>query len=294
MNSKNNTFTLIFIFFTFVLVGCSNPYTPAGHEGYVFEKPIYWGKGGYKATVIGPRNYGLALLQNNVVINIDMRPTTYAEEFNILARDDLNVAFQFHAVIAVESGRVKDVVQKYGGAEWYPRFVRESFRTFVRDAVQQYDSRAIKTNRNAIAAEVTQRLQIYLQGTPFRLINLIVGNIDYPPIVAEAVEKKLAAQQLLEEKQIQKEIAKKDAEIRIEEAKGIAEAQKIINSTLTAYYLQHEAIQAQQKMANSPNHTTVYIPVGTNGLPLVNVTESTTPSTGPVPQTAPAISEETN
>ena len=34
-----------------------------------------------------------------------------------------------------------------------------------------------------------------------------------------------------------------------------------------------EAIQAQEKMAGSPNHTTVYIPVGTNGLPMVHTTK---------------------
>jgi regulator of protease activity HflC (stomatin/prohibitin superfamily) len=91
-------------------------------------------------------------------------------------------------------------------------------------------------------------------------------------VVSDAMEKKLAAQQLLEEKETQKEIMKKDAEIRIEEARGIAEAQKIINATLTPNYLQHEAIQAQLKMAESPNHTTVYIPVGTNGIPLIETT----------------------
>ncbi|MBW2275316.1 MAG: hypothetical protein JRG96_18775, partial [Deltaproteobacteria bacterium] len=98
-----------------------------------------------------------------------------------------------------------------------------------------------------------------------------VINIDYPESVAKAVEAKLAAKQLLEEKETQKQIAKRDAEIRIEEAKGIAEAQRIINATLTPNYLQHEAIQAQGKMAASPNHTTVYIPVGSNGLPLVHM-----------------------
>ena len=64
-------------------------------------------------------------------------------------------------------------------------------------------------------------------------------------------------------------IARKEAEIRVEEAKGIAQAQKIINATLTPNYLQHEAINAQLKMAESPNHTTVYIPVGNNGIPIV-------------------------
>ena len=33
-------------------------------------------------------------------------------------------------------------------------------------------------------------------------------------------------------------------------------------------YIQHEAIEAQKLMVNSPNHTTVYIPVGPMGVPL--------------------------
>ncbi len=151
--------------------------------------------------------------------------------------------------------------------------MRETFRTFVRDAVQKYDSGDLKTNRENIALEVTEKLRGYLSVTPFNIANIVVGNINYPEIVANAVEKKLAAQQLLSEKETQKDIARKDAEIRVEEAKGIAEAQRIINATLTSNYLQHEAINAQLKMAESPNHTTVYIPVGTNGIPLVKGTQ---------------------
>ncbi|HEV2173132.1 MAG TPA: hypothetical protein VGR71_06180 [Nitrospira sp.] len=64
-------------------------------------------------------------------------------------------------------------------------------------------------------------------------------------------------------------VEQQKADIRIVEAKGIAEAQRIINATLTDKYLQHEAIGAQLQMAHSPNHTEIYIPVGTNGLPLV-------------------------
>lgn len=62
---------------------------------------------------------------------------------------------------------------------------------------------------------------------------------------------------------------KQKAQIRVEEAKGIAESQKLINATLTDQYLQHEAIEAQRSMAGSPNHTQIYIPVGNNGIPLV-------------------------
>jgi type II secretory pathway pseudopilin PulG len=68
------------------------------------------------------------------------------------------------------------------------------------------------------------------------------------------------------------EVEKQKAAIRITEARGIATAQEIINATLTDKYLQHEAIQAQEKMADSPNHTTIYIPSGENGIPLVHTT----------------------
>ena len=35
-------------------VGCSNPYTPEGHEGYVYSKPIAFGQGGYVDSIQGP------------------------------------------------------------------------------------------------------------------------------------------------------------------------------------------------------------------------------------------------
>lgn len=69
------------------------------------------------------------------------------------------------------------------------------------------------------------------------------------------------------------QVEQQKAEIRVVEAKGIAQAQAIINQSLTDKYLQHEAIAAQAAMVNSPNHTTVYIPSGQNGIPLVRTTE---------------------
>lgn len=71
------------------------------------------------------------------------------------------------------------------------------------------------------------------------------------------------------------QVEKQKAQIRIVDAQGIAESQRIINATLTDRYLQHEAIQAQLQMANSPNHTTIYIPSGNNGIPLVKTVDDT-------------------
>jgi len=260
---------IIFVIISlFLLTGCSNPSTPAGHEGYVKETPRVWGKGGFKGALQGPENFGVSLWRNEVE-NVDFRPQTYAETFNILAKDELNISFRFQTIIKVKKGTIKTVVEEYAGSKFYHRFIKEPLRAMIRKNVQSLESRQVKENRTEIAQSVMNELTDYLSSTPFVAISGVVGNIDYPKVVTEAVEKKLAAKQLLDEKETQREIAIKDAEIRIEEARGIAEAQKIINSTLTRNYLQHEAINAQLKMASSPNHTTVYIPSGANGIPIV-------------------------
>lgn len=79
------------------------------------------------------------------------------------------------------------------------------------------------------------------------------------------------------------QVEQQKAAIRVAEAKGIAESQRIIDSSLTNNYLQYLAIKAQEKMAGSPNHTQIYIPVGTNGIPLVKTIDT------PV---APAVTQE--
>ena len=69
------------------------------------------------------------------------------------------------------------------------------------------------------------------------------------------------------------QVEKQKAEIRIVEAGGIAKSQEIIATSLTNNYLQYLAIQAQEKMAESPNHTQIYIPTGSNGIPLIKTVD---------------------
>lgn len=76
------------------------------------------------------------------------------------------------------------------------------------------------------------------------------------------------------------QVEEKKAEVRVADAKGIADSQKIIDSSLTPNYLQYLAIDAQKSMANGTNHTEIYIPSGPNGIPLVKTVDpSPTPPT---------------
>lgn len=66
------------------------------------------------------------------------------------------------------------------------------------------------------------------------------------------------------------QVAKQKAEIRLQDAIGIREAQVEIAKTLTPLYVQFEMVDALKSIAASgKNNSVVYIPAGANGIPLI-------------------------
>lgn len=258
------------------IIGCTNPSTPAGYVGYVTKHP-YTMPARFYALQTGPTSTGLGWMLE--VSNISVTPNTSTEQFvgptAVLAKDNLHIEFQAHLLWKVEPQNVKNFVEKYGEtgdnplANAYVNFVKEPFRTYTRDEVQKYDGLDIKDNIDAIGSAVQDRILALTKGTPFTIISVVIGNIQYPDTVAQSVANKLAATQVLEQTTIEIQTAKAKAQIREADADGVAKAMDTINQKLTPLYVQYEAIQAQQKMVDSPNHTEIYIPVGPMGVPIV-------------------------
>lgn len=67
------------------------------------------------------------------------------------------------------------------------------------------------------------------------------------------------------------EIAAKDAEVKIAEAKGVAESNHIINKSLTREYLQHESNQALLKFAETGTNHTVVVPANMQVAPMLPI-----------------------
>jgi regulator of protease activity HflC (stomatin/prohibitin superfamily) len=275
------------------LTSCGNPATPAGYVGYLTRGAIV-GKASYVGLQTGPTSYGLGWMMH--VYNVSVTPFTYTEDFtgenSVLTSDKLTVGFRAHTVLRVRPERVKEFMEQYttlGDAKdqvqfAFANFLKEPLRTEIRVAVASYDAFALNENIGKINQEITAWAQGRTKDTPFEVLNVVVGNMQFPPVVTQAVTAKLAAAQDLETRATQVAIARKDAEKRIVEAEGIARATQIIQQRLTPLYIQHEAIEAQKAMVGSPNHSVIYIPVGPMGVPIVNVA----PSPGNATPAAPA------
>jgi regulator of protease activity HflC (stomatin/prohibitin superfamily) len=277
------------------LLGSSNPFTGAGYVGYLTKGAVF-GRSIFYGTQKGPTSAGRAWLLH--VTNVSVTPYTYTEDFigneAVLSRDNLKIAFKVHTVWRLDESRVPLFMERFSttatesGHEEdpdaivkvaYGHFVREPLRTFARDEVQRRNGLEVKDALIAIGDAVLARIRAYAADSPFLVSSVVVGNVQYPEEVANAVARKLAVTQDLQRKDTEIEIERKERTKREVQAQGIANAMQIIRGQLSAMYIQHEAIEAQKQMVNSPNHTVVYIPVGPMGVPI----------TGTFP-TAPAVS----
>ena len=273
------------------LLGSRNTYTPAGYVGYLTRGAVF-GKSIFYGTQRGPTSAGRSWLLD--VTNVSVTPYTYTEDFTgedaVLSKDNLKIAFRVHTVWRVDESRVPLFMERFSttmserGHEKEPdaivkvaygNFIREPLRTFARDEVQQRNGLEVKDALIAIGDNVLTRIRTYAADSPFTLTSVVVGNVQYPAEVADAVSRKLAATQELQRKDTEIEIERKERTKREVQAQGIANAMEIIRGQLSGMYIQHEAIEAQKAMVGSPNHTVVYIPVGPMGVPITATMEST-------------------
>jgi len=209
-----------------------------------------------------------------------------------LSRDNLKIEFRVHTVWHVDDTMIPLFMDRFSTTVGrstlekdpdaivktaYGNFVREPLRTFARDEVQRRNGLEVKDALITIGDAVLARIQRYAAGSPFIISSVVVGNVQYPEEVATAVSRKLAATQELQRKDTEIEIERKERTKREVQAQGIANAMQIIRGQLSAMYIQHEAIEAQKMMVNSPNHTVVYIPVGPMGVPLTGTFSATEP-----------------
>jgi prohibitin 1 len=111
----------------------------------------------------------------------------------------------------------------------------------------------------------------------------VIRDIEPPKPIKDAIEDKLAQEQLRDKKQYEIATAEGEAKRKVVEAQGLADAQKIIDKTLTPEYLQWKYIEVLGTLVNAPNHSTLILPfdqkltpmlnIGNNGQPLVTRTK---------------------
>jgi len=208
-------------------------------------------------------------------IAIDINDLTPKAADNLSLKDlDVSVFYR------VPKDRISELMVKYAASAArgqdgvympaYGLLYREA-RSAIYEQVSEIDSLQLHKQREILQNAVLDELQTRLEKSdPGDIIitRVVVRALNTDPSIEAAIRDAVEAEKRLEAKQVQVEIAKKDAEIEIERAKGIAEANNIINSSLTAEYLQHEVNKALQQFADNDG-SVVVIPANMQGFDLI-------------------------
>jgi regulator of protease activity HflC (stomatin/prohibitin superfamily) len=210
-------------------------------------------------------------------VAIDLTDLTPKARDNLSLRDmDITVYYR------AEAPTIAELFTKYAGQAAYAdegyllpayNLVLRVARNTAYEEVAKVDSLVMHTRRDELSNAMHQNMQAELETTDpgvFKVTRVVVRAVITDPSIEESIRNAVANQKRLEAMEVQTQIAQKEAEIKVTEARGIAEANRIIAGSLTREYLQHEANQALLKFAEGDNASTVILPAGMSVAPLIN------------------------
>ena len=212
-------------------------------------------------------------------IAIDVQDLTPKAKDNLSLRDmDISIYYRAEAekIAELQSKYANQSVRDEGSGIWLPAqgLVLRLVRNAAYEEVARVDSLVMHTKRDDIAEAIRKSVQAELEHNDpgvFQVTRVVIRAVVTDPSIEESIRAAVANQKKLEAMTIQTEIAKKEADIRVTEAEGIARANRIIADSLTREYLQHEANLALLKFAEKGNTNTVVVPANMSAAPLISI-----------------------
>ena len=180
--------------------------------------------------------------------------------------EQLNVTLEVSILFKLDGAVAPDLFSRLGSERSIKSsIVLNAMRNGVRDAVGTKSINEIfSPNRRLVAVDMMNEIQAKA-GDRIEVVEVFVRDVQAPVRVREAIEAKLEREQEVEQERFQTEIIQERAQQAIEEAKGLAEAQKIISEGLTPAYLTFHYIE---RLATLPPGSVVYVPTE-GGVPLM-------------------------
>ena len=208
----------------------------------------------------------LASIEKMSVREQSYPPDGGIERIEAQTSEQLNVSLEVAILFQLDGGAAPELYQRLGSERSIKSsIVLNAMRNGVRDAVA---TKSINQIFSPDRREIANDMRVAIQdkaGDRIQVVDVFVRDIQAPPRVREAIEARIEREQQVEQERFQTEIIQERAQQAVEEARGIAEAQKIISEGLTPEYLTFKYIE---QLGTMPAGSVVYVPTE-GGVPLM-------------------------
>jgi regulator of protease activity HflC (stomatin/prohibitin superfamily) len=246
----------LFVAGAIVLAGLSLGFReiPAGFVGVVSQF------GRIQDAELAPGLHWVPPIVNNVT-NVDTRVRAIqVEGYTAASREQqdlfMNLTLNYH----VDPDRASDILQGLG-TDFEARIVLPRFLDIPKSVTDDYGTTQVLNARDEIRSTAEDLLTAELEPYGFVVDGINLENFGYSPEYNAAIEQRQIAeqevqrqQQILAQQRIQAEQAvvraEGEANARIEEARGEAEANRLLTASLNPLLLQWQAIQKLQDNIN--------------------------------------------
>ena len=236
----------------------------SGQKGVLFKQ---FGDGLDKETIYG-QGFQIVAPWNTMFI-YDVKTNEAFEEMEVLSKNGLNINIEL-------SYRYSPVPNKIGflhdqiGVDYKTRIIQPEIRSATREVIGQYNPEELySTKREAIQLEIYDKTKAKCAEKYIILDAILIRSVTLPDNLRTAIEKKLEEEQLSLQYKFKIDRERQEGERRIIEAQAKADANKILNASLTDKILRDKGIEATLTLAASPNAKVVVVGGGGDGLPLI-------------------------
>jgi len=262
-----------------LLVSGCHEQVPAGYQGKIM------GKNGWQPEIYPPSKVWISTFTINPEKLFLIQTTTqkFVQPIKVLLKDKLTLNAEI-----VFRGRVtqnKKILNALFNdmpmndnvvhtSEVYNTYGKMIVLNTARDVISQYTVDDVNKNYERITVELYQALLKKLKGTPIDISDVTIGNIQYPKIVTQAIEKAKERRMQIEQQKAQVQIelekakgreavAKAEYRIQMLKAKQVRDYNKMISQGVSKELIELKRLEIQEKMveAINANKNVVYMPM---------------------------------
>ncbi len=204
---------------------------------------------------------------NNMVL-YNMKQQKISENMSVLSSNGLEITVDVTLQFQPIHQKLPLLHQKRGRA-YIKDVVVPATRSATRSVIGRYTPEEIySSKREVIQTQIFDETKKIIQKQYVQVNEVLIRDISLPTKIKNAIEEKLKQEQESEQYKYRLEKELKEAQRIKIAAEGKAEANRILNASLTPNILKEKGIEATLELAKSPN-TKVVVVGGKDGLPLI-------------------------
>ena len=235
-----------------------------GEKGVIFRRFA----GGIDKDKVFGQGFHIISPWNTMYI-YDVRINENMETMEVLSKNGLNIKCELSYRYQPIPAKVADLHDEIG-EDYHRRIIIPEIRSATREVIGKYlPEELYSSKREDIQTEIYTRSKTAVERKFIILDAVLIRDITLPETLQAAIERKLKEEQEAFQYDFLLEKERKEAERVVIEARAKAQANDILNASLTNNILRDKGIEATMELANSPNSKVVIVGGADGGLPLI-------------------------